>query len=112
MATWFNLGWLAEFSAWDDRTGSDPFSLFSATVYSAAGKRISSRYRAVSRSRVLARLGELGMFRCSEPHLFVRVEDPFDGDSWIALAGPQETDEAWIGQALERVKETVASAQG
>jgi hypothetical protein len=112
MATWFNLAWLAETPDPGDRTESEALTLFSATIYTAEGKRVSSRYRSVSRALVLARLGQLGMFRSSEPRLFVRIEDPMFGDTWIPLTGPQEADEAWVTPALERVKERISGARG
>jgi hypothetical protein len=105
MATWFNLSLIA--SEIGDRyypIGDGPLLLFTAALYTAQGRRLTFRLRAVSLACALAPIWELGMFLAPEPRLVLHIGDPLMGDTFLPLAGPQETDSGWAEAAVEQLK--------
>jgi hypothetical protein len=105
MATWFNLPLIT--GEIEDRwypAGNGLLPLFSATLYTAQGRRLTFLRRAVSLARALAPIGELGMFCAPEPRLVLHIRDPLAGDTFMPLAGPLETEEKWADAAIERLK--------
>jgi hypothetical protein len=78
--------------------------LFTAGLYTAQGRRLTSLRRAVSLARALAPIGELGMFRALEPRLMLHIRDPLAGDAFLALSRPLENDDGWAGAAIKRLK--------
>jgi hypothetical protein len=105
MATWFNLTLIT--SEIGDRwypapNGSLP--LFTAALYTAQGRRLTSLRRAVSLARALAPIGELGMFCAPEPRLVLHIRDPLAGDVFLPLGGPRDTDDGWAEAVIERLK--------
>ena len=109
MATWFNLRLIT--SEIGDRfypLGDGPLGLFTAGLYTAQGRRLTSRLRAPSLARALAPIRELGMFRAPESRLVLHIKDPLTGDTFLPLAGPEETDDEWAEAAIERLKAQLA----
>jgi hypothetical protein len=105
MATWFNLALIT--SEIGDRwypAVNGSLLLFTAGLYTAQGRRLTSLRRAVSLARALAPIGELGMFLVPEPRMVLHISDPLAGDVFLALAGPLESDDGWAEVAIERLK--------
>jgi hypothetical protein len=105
MATWFNLSLIA--SEIGDRyypAADGPLLLFTAVLYTAGGRQLTSRRRTVSLARALAPVWELGMFPSPEPRLVLYIGDPIRGDLLLPLAGPHEIDDGWVEAAIEQVK--------
>jgi hypothetical protein len=113
MATWFNLSLIA--SEIGDRyypPGDGPLLLFTAVLYTAHGRQLTPCVRAVSLARALAPVWELGMFPSPEPRLVLHIGDPVSGDVFLALAGPQVSDDGWAEAAIEQVKASGQLAVG
>jgi hypothetical protein len=113
MATWFNLSLIA--SEIGDRwypLGDGPLLLFTADLYTAQGRRLTSRLRAVSLARALAPVRELGMFASPEPRLILHITDPLAGDTFLPLVGPQETEDGWVEAAIVQLKDSRKLAAG
>jgi hypothetical protein len=103
MATWFNLRCItAEIPDRHNRGG--PLALFSAALFTAGGRQLTMRKRAVSLAGALTLIAELGMFRAPEPRLMLHIRDPIVGDAFLALSGPLESDNAWAEAAIEQLK--------
>jgi hypothetical protein len=103
VATWFNLPLITS-EIGDCYYTAGPLALFTATLYTAQGRRLTLHLRTVSLARALAPIGELGMFLAPEPRLVLHISDPIAGDTFLALAGPLETEDGWAGAAIERLK--------
>ena len=109
MATWFNLPLIT--SEIGDRfypLGDGPLGLFTAGLYTAQGRRLTSRLRAPSLAGALAPINELGMFRAPESRLVLHIGDPLTGDTFLPLAGPGEIDDKWVEAAIERLRAQLA----
>ena len=105
MATWFNLALIA--GQIGDRwypAGNGSLPLFSASLYTSQGRRLTFLRRAVSLARALAPIGELGMFCAPEPRLVLHISDPLAGDIFLPMAGPLETNYEWPKVPIERLK--------
>jgi hypothetical protein len=110
MATWFNLSLIA--SEIGDRyypAAGGPLLLFTAVLYTASGRQLTSRRRAVSLARALAPVWELAMFPSPEPRLVLHIIDPLLRDTFLPLTGPVETDDGWLEGAIPMLKTFGAS---
>jgi hypothetical protein len=103
MATWFNLRLIAA-EIPDRYCRGGPLVLFSAELFTAGGRQLTMRKRAVSLAGALTLIAELGMFRAPEARLILHLYDPVTGDRFLPLAGPLESDQGWEVAAIERLK--------
>jgi hypothetical protein len=104
MATWFNLRLItAEIPDRYYRGG--PLALFSAELFTAGGRQLTMRRRAVSLAGALTLIAELDMFRAPAPRLILHVYDPFLGDQFLTLSGPLEANADWAEEAISRLRD-------